>query len=84
MSLSSPELPASSNEPDPNFIRWLREHSVPIVFLVFLGLLLCVIGHYSPIDWGKTKDLTDAFSNVAQGVALIAAGMWAYFKFVKA
>ena len=77
--------PATANEPDPNLIRWLRENCVAIVCLISVGLLVCVIGHYSSInvDWSKTKDLTDAFSNVIQGLALIAGGVWAYFKFAK-
>jgi hypothetical protein len=55
------------------------------VSLACLASLLCLIGHYSSItiDWSKTKDFTDAFSNVTQGLGLIAAGVWAYFKFIK-
>jgi hypothetical protein len=83
--LSSPELPAGSHEPEPNLIRWIKENSVPIVSLACLVLLLCLIGHYGSItiDWSKTKDFTDAFSNVTQGLGLVAGGIWAYFKFVK-
>lgn len=83
--LSSPAVPARSNEPDPNFIRWLRQNCVPITFLIVIALLLCLVGHYSSItvDWSKTKDFTEAFSNTIQGLGLIAAGTWAYFKFVK-
>jgi hypothetical protein len=73
------------NEPEPDFIKWLQEHSVPITGVVLIVLLLCLIGHYSSttVDWTKTKDLTDVFRNVTQGLAFIAGGVWAYFKFVK-
>lgn len=82
---SSQELPSTPNEPDPNFIRWLRENCVPIAAVIFGGLVLCLFGHYSSntIDWSRTKDFTDAFRNVVQALAFIAGGVWAYFRFVK-
>jgi len=85
MTDSSLQPPAGAPEPDPNLVRWLKENAVAVVSLTSLVSLLCLIGHYSPItiDWSKTKDFTDAFSNVTQGVGLIAAGVWAYFKFIK-
>ena len=71
--------------PDPDFINWLKEHCVPILGTVFGALLLCVGARYSSItvDWAKTKDFTEAFANVTQSLALIAGGVWAYFKFAK-
>ena len=85
MTDSSLQPPAGAPEPDPNLVRWLKENAVAVASLTSLVSLLCLIGHYSPItiDWSKTKDFTDAFSNVIQGVGLIAAGVWAYFKFIK-
>jgi len=72
-------------EPDPNFIKWLKENCVPVIGTVFSALLLCLIAHYSAItvDWTRTKDFTDAFANVTQSLAFIAGGVWAYFKFAK-
>ena len=76
---------ADPSEPDPNFIVWLKENSVPIVVMTFGALLLCLVAHYSSItvDWTTTKDFTDAFANITQSLALIAGGVWAYFKFAK-
>jgi hypothetical protein len=72
-------------EPDPDFIQWLKENCVPIVGMAVGGLLLCLVVHYSStsVDWTRTKDFTDAFANVTQSGALIAGGVWAYFKFAK-
>jgi len=72
-------------EPEPNFIKWLRENCVPIVGMVFGALVLCLIGHYSSttVDWERTKDFAEASANVTQSLALIAGGVWAYFKFAK-
>lgn len=72
-------------EPDPEAVKWFRDHSVPIAGVILILLLLCLVGHYSSItiDWTRTKDFTDAFRNVTQGLAFIGGGIWAYFKFVK-
>src|SRR5215213_5127270 len=82
---SESSVPPSNDPPDPNGVKWFREHSIPIAGLMLGFLLLCVIGHYSStnVDWQRTKDLTDAFRKVTQGLAFIAGGIWAYFKFVK-
>lgn len=73
------------SEPDPDFISWFKEHSVPIASVILGALLLCLVAHYSAvtIDWSRTKDFTDAVVNVIQALALIAGGVWAYFKFAK-
>jgi len=72
-------------EPNPNFIKWLKESCVPILGLVSGALVLCLVAHYgsTTVDWTKTKDFTEAFANVTQSLALIAGGVWAYFKFAK-
>jgi hypothetical protein len=75
---------ADSPEPDPNFIKWLNENCVPIIGTVFGALVLCLIAHYSSVDWTRMKDFTHAFANTTQSLALIAGGVWAYFKFAKA
>jgi len=72
-------------EPAPNFIKWLRENCVPIVGTISAALVLCLVAHYSSttIDWARTKDFSEVFANVTQTLALMAGGVWAYFKFVK-
>src|ERR1051325_5355174 len=76
---------ADPSEPDPNFITWLNENCVPIVGTVFGALVLCLVAHYSSVtvDWARTKDFTDAIANLTQTLALLAGGVWAYFKFAK-
>src|SRR5215213_5150613 len=76
---------ADGTEPDPDFIKWLKQNTVPIVGTVFGALVLCLVGRYSSVtvDWTRTKDFTEALTNVTQSVALLAGGVWAYFKFVK-
>jgi len=76
---------ADGTEPDPDFIKWLKQNTVPVVGTVFGALVLCLVGRYSSItvDWTRTKDFTEALANVTQSVALIAGGVWAYFKFSK-
>ena len=72
-------------EPDPNLIKWLRENCVPVGGATLGAFLLCLVAHYSSItiDWTSTKSFTDAFADVTQSAALIAGGVWAYFKFAK-
>src|ERR1044072_5252345 len=76
---------ADLNEPEPNFVKWLKENCVPIVGMMSGALVLCLVGHYSSttVDWARTTDFADALANVTQSLALIAGGVWAYFKFAK-
>jgi len=73
---------ADSSEPEPDFIKWLRENCVPIAGTVFGALVLCLVVHYSSttVDWTRTKDFADAFANLTQSLALLAGGVWAYFE----
>ena len=75
----------SSHEPIPDGIKWFREHSIPIAGVLAVLLFICLVQHYSTrtINWTKTKDFTDVFRNMTQGLAFIAGGIWAYFKFRK-
>ena len=65
---------ADPSEPDPDFIKWLKENCVPIVGSVFGALVLCMAARYSPVtvDWTKTKDFTEVFAKVTQSLALIS------------
>lgn len=84
-STSHPALDSISTEPEPNFIKWLRENCVPIIGTAFGALALCLVAHYgsATVDWARTKDFAQAFANFTQSLALIAGGFWAYFKFAK-
>ena len=84
-STSHPAQDSLSTELEPNFIKWLRENCVPIVGAVSGASVLCLVAHYgsATVEWAKTKDFAQAFANVTQSLALIAGGLWAYFKFVK-
>jgi hypothetical protein len=72
-------------EPDPDFIKWLKENCVPIAGTVFGALVVCLVVHYcsTTVDWTRTKDFTEAFANVIQSLELVAGGVWVYFKFAK-
>ena len=85
VSSHSTQHSADPSEPDPDFIKWLKENCFPIVGVIFGALGLCLVAHYSSttVDWTRTKDFAEAFANVTQSLALIAAGVWAYFKFAK-
>ena len=76
---------ADLNEPEPDFVKWLKENCVPIIGMAFGALVLCLVAHYgsTTVNWARTKDFTEAFANVTQTLALIAGGVWAYFKFAK-
>jgi len=76
---------ADPTEPDPDFIKWLKENCIPIVGAVSGALVLCLVAHYSSttVDWTRTKDFAEALAHVTQSLALIAGGVWAYFKFAK-
>lgn len=76
---------ADPPEPDPNFVKWLKENCVPIIGMACGALVLCLVAHYgsTTVDWARTKDFTEAFANVTQTLALIAGAVWAYFKFAK-
>ena len=76
---------ADPSEPDPNFITWLKQNCVPIVGIACGALVSCLVAHYSSvtINWTRTKEFTEALANVAQSLALVAGGVWAYFKFTK-
>ena len=70
-------------EPDPNAIKWLKENCVPMVGMAFGALGLCLVAHYTTVDWTRTKVFAEAFASITQSLALIAGGVWAYFKFAK-
>jgi hypothetical protein len=76
---------ADPSEPDPNFVKWLKESCVPIVGTVCGALVLCLVAHYNSttVNWASGKEFIEAFAKITQSLALVAGGVWAYFKFVK-
>lgn len=72
-----------NNTPDPEGIKWFKENSIPIAFLLFIGLLVCLIVHYSSINISvaRTKDISDIFKNWIETIAVIVGGGWAIFRF---
>ena len=49
------------------------------------ALVLCLIAHYgsTTVDWTRTKEFANAIASLTQALALVAGGVWAYFKFAK-
>ena len=84
-STSHPAQDSISTEPEPNFIKWLKENCVAIVGIVFGALVFCLLAHYgsATVDWARTKDCAQTVASVTQSLALVAGGVWAYFKFAK-
>jgi hypothetical protein len=84
-SIEEPTESSLEDEPTPKPVEWIRQYSVPIIGLLLILLIGCLIAHYASITihWATTKDFTGAIQDVVQILAFIAAGWWAYFKFVK-
>lgn len=72
-----------SNEPDPKPIEWTKDKSLPIIGLLAIGLLLCVVVRHSNIkpDWTTIHHIVSSVQSAVQTLALLVAGLWAYFKF---
>jgi hypothetical protein len=72
-------------EPVSKPLHWIKENSMPLLALLIVGLVICMIVHYSSIrvDWSTTHEVTGAIVDVFQVLALLAGGWWAYFKFIK-
>jgi len=72
-------------EPDPKPVEWTKDNSLPIIGLLSLAFLFCLVAHYSTtkLDWPTTHQIVSSAQAVVQTLALIVAGIWAYFKFNK-
>ena len=46
----------SSNEPVPDWVKWFRDHSIPIAGVIAVLLVICLLQPASRIDWAKAKD----------------------------
>ena len=47
-------------------------------------LMLCLVSHFrAGTGWSKARDIADTLAKVVQILAIIVAGAWGYFKFIK-
>ena len=67
---------ADLNEPEPDFVKWLKENCVPVIGMAFGALVLCLVAHYgsTAVNWERTKDFTEIFAKITQTLALVAGG----------
>ena len=78
----SPAL--TKQEPHPEWTEWFKEHSVPICGVLLMLLAFCLVSHFrAGTGWSKARDIVDTLAKAAQIVAIIVAGGWGYFKFIK-
>ena len=78
----SPTL--TKQEPHPEWVEWLKENSIPICGVLLMLLALCLVSHFrAGTGWSKARDIADTLAKVAQIFAIIVAGGWGYFKFIK-
>ena len=71
-------------EPDPEWVRFFKGNSIPITGTILIFLVLSLASHFgSETGWAKGKDITDVFLNIAQVMALLLAGWWFCFKYIR-
>jgi hypothetical protein len=74
----------TKQEPHPKWVEWFTEHSVPICGALLMLLAFCLVSHFrAGTGWSKARDITDTLAKVVQILAIIMAGGWGYFKFIK-
>ncbi|HEX7335217.1 MAG TPA: hypothetical protein VF290_27195 [Pyrinomonadaceae bacterium] len=74
----------AKQEPEPEWVDWLKEHCVPICGILLMLLALSLVSHFrAGTGWSKARDITDTLAKVVQTLAIIVAGGWGYFKFIK-
>ena len=58
-------------DPEPDFIKWLKENCMPIAGTLFGALVLCLVVHYSSttVDWMRTKEVANAVASLTQALA---------------
>ena len=84
--VTTPDLsPALTNKaPRPEWAEWFTEHSVPICGALLMLLAFCLVSHFrAGTGWSKARDIADTLAKVTQIFAIIVAGGWGYFKFIK-
>lgn len=83
---TQPDVPhaLTNKEPHPEWAEWFKEHSVPICGVLLMVLAFCLVSHFrAGTGWTKARDIADTLAKVTQIFAIIAAGGWGYFKFIK-
>lgn len=74
----------TKKEPHPEWTEWFKEHSVPICGVLLMLLVFSLVSHFrAGTGWSKAKDIADTLAKVVQIFAIIVAGGWGYFKFIK-
>ena len=74
----------TKQEPDPEWTEWFKEHSVPICGVLLMLFVFCLVSHFrAGTGWSKARDIADTLAKVVQIFAIIVAGGWGYFKFIK-
>ena len=76
--------PALTKEPHPEWAEWFKEHSVPICGVLLMLVAFCLVSHFrAGTGCTKARDIADTLAKVTQILAIIVAGAWGYFKFIK-
>ncbi len=84
LSNSTVRTPSEPSVPDPNFVVWFRQNSIPIGGMMLVVLIACVASHFwKDTGWSKAKDITDVYLNITQTLALLLGGWWFCFKYIK-
>lgn len=80
------DLPSrlTNKEPRPEWVEWFKEHCIPICGVLMMLLGFSLISHFpAGTGWSKARDITDTLAKVVQTLAIIVAGGWGYFRFIK-
>ena len=83
---TSPDLPPTFTikEPQPEWVEWFKENSAPICGVLLMLLTFCLVSHFQgSTGWSKARDIADTLAKAVQVLAIIVAGGWGYFKFIK-
>ena len=81
---SDPSPSLTKQEPHPEWAEWFKEHCIPICGVLLMLLSLSLVSHFrTGTGWSKARDITDTLAKATQILAIIVAGGWGYFKFIK-
>lgn len=74
----------TKQEPQPEWTEWFKEHSIPICGVLLMLLVFSLVSHFrADTGWSKARDIADTLAKVVQILAIIVAGGWGYFRFIK-
>ena len=81
---TDPSSDLTKQEPQPEWTEWFKDHCIPICGVLLMLLVFSVVSHFrAGTGWSKARDIADTLAKVAQILAIILAGGWGYFKFIK-